>query len=326
MSQGAPIDDHHDLATRVRNGERRALAMALTLCERPAPAARALMAPLLDHLTGVGVIGVTGPPGSGKSTLVNALARTRRSIDPDTRVAILAIDPSSPVSGGSILGDRVRMTVAGDDTGIYVRSLSASGHLGGMTPAIARMIDVFDAAGYGCVIIETVGTGQSEVDVAEVADVKLVVAAPGLGDDIQAMKSGLLEIADVIAVNKADRPGAEQTRQHLAGAMSLRVGAIAPVLCVSAQLDQGIDALNSALTSALGRALHRPVSERRRDRARYLLHRASTRLIHDLIRNGAAGMDGANADAIAMDLLNGDCDTVEALRRLLPADYGRDGR
>ena len=130
-------------------------------------------------------------------------------------VGVIAVDPSSPVSGGAILGDRIRMTAALDDDGVFVRSLASRGYLGGLSPAAVRIIDALDAAGRDVILLETVGTGQSEIDVAEVADVRVVISAPGLGDDIQAMKSGLLEIADIMVVNKGDRPGAEQTMQQL---------------------------------------------------------------------------------------------------------------
>ncbi|MEO0672998.1 MAG: GTP-binding protein, partial [Pseudomonadota bacterium] len=160
-------------------GDRGQLARLLTDLERAGATSAEASAGLYEHLTGVGVIGLTGPPGAGKSTLVDALVRVLRK--QDLRIAIIAVDPSSPVSGGAILGDRVRMSAAISDDGIFVRSLSASGHTGGIAPAAVRMIDAFDAAGYDRVIIETVGTGQSEIDIAEIADVRVVVAAPGLG-------------------------------------------------------------------------------------------------------------------------------------------------
>ncbi|MEO0729507.1 MAG: methylmalonyl Co-A mutase-associated GTPase MeaB [Pseudomonadota bacterium] len=303
-TNAATAPDIGDLKT----GNRRSLARALTLCETAGPELTALMERLEGALSGVKVLGVTGPPGAGKSTLVNALLSQFRMAEPAKPVAVIAIDPSSPVSGGAILGDRVRMTRATDDTGVFVRSLSASGHLGGMVPAVARMIDVFDAADYGTVIIETVGTGQSEVDVARVADVTLVIAAPGLGDDIQAMKSGLLEVADVIAVNKCDRPGADQTRQQLSGAMSLRTGPSVPVLAVSGATGQGITELAHALDATLQAQEDIGPATRRTARAKYLLHRDSIRLVEALV---------GPAEEIALDLLNGRCNTQDALTRLL---------
>ena len=139
------------------------------------------------------------------------------------KVGVIAVDPSSPISGGAILGDRVRMTAALDDDGVFVRSVASRGALGGLSPAAVRVVDALDAAGFDVIMIETVGTGQSEIDIAEVADVRIVVSAPGLGDDIQAMKSGLLEIADILVVNKGDRPDADATLAQLAGELSLPV-------------------------------------------------------------------------------------------------------
>ena len=167
-------------------------------------------------------------------------------------VGIIAVDPSSPISGGAILGDRIRMTATLDDDGVFMRSLASRGHLGGLCPAAVRVIDALDAAGKDLILLETVGTGQSEIDVAEVADVRVLVTAPGLGDDIQAMKAGLLEIADIMVVNKADREGAERTVQQLKGALSLKTGARAkvPVLKTTATTGDGIAALAQAIESA----------------------------------------------------------------------------
>ncbi len=198
-----------DLVARMRRGERRAIAAAVTELEKLSQAAPALLEAFQPHLGHALVVGFTGPPGAGKSTLVNAVIQHARRAN--RTVGVIAVDPSSPISGGAILGDRIRMTAALDDDGVFVRSLASRGYLGGLSPAAVRVIDALDAAGFDLVLLETVGTGQSEMDVAEVADVRVVITAPGLGDDIQAMKSGLLEIADVLVVNKGDREGAEMT-------------------------------------------------------------------------------------------------------------------
>jgi LAO/AO transport system kinase len=233
---------------RLRAGERRALARFLTELERASPLAADLLRIASPDLIGPPVIGITGPPGAGKSTLTNALVAHWRT--QGLTIGVIAIDPSSPISRGAILGDRIRMTSALNDDGVFVRSLSSGGHLGGLSPAAVRLIDGFDAAGFDIVLLETVGTGQSEIDVAEIADVRVVVSAPGLGDDIQAMKSGLLEIADILVVNKADLPGAEQTRQQLAGAVSIRHGGRSDVLvlAVSSTRTSGIEELATTIS------------------------------------------------------------------------------
>src|SRR5262249_16786573 len=191
------------LIARMRSGDRRATSRIVTELERASDGLPDLLAALRPHLGHALVVGFTGPPGAGKSTLANAYTAHVRQLG--KTVGIIAVDPSSPVSGGAILGDRIRMTTSLDDDGVFMRSLASRGHLGGLCPAAVRIIDGLDAAGKDIVLIETVGTGQSEIDVAEVADVRVVVMAPGLGDDIQAMKAGLLEIADIVVVNKPDR-------------------------------------------------------------------------------------------------------------------------
>jgi LAO/AO transport system kinase len=308
--------DAANLLAETASGSRRAAGLVLAELERGDDRVAAMMTALKPHLKGVGVIGITGPPGAGKSTLVNALIRAFRT-GGFARVGIIAVDPSSPVSGGSILGDRLRMTAASDDDGVMVRSLSASGYIGGLTPSAARMIDGFDAIGFDLVIVETVGTGQNEIDVAQVADVRLVVAAPGLGDDVQAMKSGLLEIADLIVVNKADRPGAEQTRQQLAGAASLGVRNPPPVLAASAMTGAGIDDLVAALRERLTIATAVSSAERRARRARYLLLQSANRLFQSALANPT------KAETIARTadrLIDGQIDTRTAVAALLDLD------
>ena len=272
------------------------MADVLTRLERQASGLGALVSALRPHLGGAVVAGLTGPPGAGKSTLANALIAAARA--DGLRVAVLAVDPSSPVTGGAILGDRIRMTAAHDDDGVFVRSLGSRGALGGLTPAAVRMIDGLDAAGFGLILLETVGTGQSEVDVAEIADVVMVVSAPGLGDGIQAMKAGLLEIADILVVNKADRDGAERTLEELAAAMALGSSrGLVPVLKTSAVTGAGVADLWRRVVE-MGQA--RKVvglDARRRRRARYLMARAAADLITARVRLGDASID-ALADAV----------------------------
>jgi LAO/AO transport system kinase len=228
-------------------------------------------------------------------------------------VGIIAVDPSSPVSGGAILGDRIRMTAALDDDGVFMRSLASRGYLGGLTPAAVRVIDALDAAGRDLVLIETVGTGQTDIDVAEVADVRVVVTAPGLGDDIQAMKSGFLEIADILVVNKGDREGALHTVQHLQGALSLMADARAkvPVLKVTATTGEGIPALAEAVADVA--RTRGDARARRRRRARYLIARAAADLVAERIRNGT----GEFVDALADDVLAGALLPMAAARKLV---------
>ncbi|MBI5825549.1 MAG: methylmalonyl Co-A mutase-associated GTPase MeaB [Chloroflexi bacterium] len=204
----------------VLNGDRLALARLLTQVENNTPAGRTALIELFPHTGRAHLIGVTGAPGTGKSSLVNQLALYYRKVE-NKRVAIVAVDPSSPFTGGAVLGDRVRMRDLSGDPNVFIRSMATRGSLGGLAQATANMAQVFDAAGFEIIIIETVGAGQSEVDVARLAHTTLVVEAPGLGDDIQAIKAGILEIADILVINKADRPGVENTEKALKSMLDL---------------------------------------------------------------------------------------------------------
>ena len=203
----------------VAAGDRRALARLLTQIENGAPEAEAALAALFAHTGRAHLIGITGPPGSGKSSLVSALAKVYRQAQ--LSVGIVAVDPSSPFSGGAILGDRIRMRDLAGDSGVFIRSMASRGSLGGLARATADVARALDAAGFDRVLIETVGAGQTEVEIARAAQTTVVVEAPGLGDDVQAIKAGLLEVADVLVVNKADQPGADAAVRALRASLDL---------------------------------------------------------------------------------------------------------
>jgi LAO/AO transport system ATPase len=208
------------LLTPVRAGDRRSIARAITAVEVEGPESAALAAALAPHVGRAHVVGITGPPGAGKSTLINALLGAL--LGRGYRVGVVAVDPSSPVTGGAILGDRVRMGEHGNDDRVFIRSVASRGHLGGVSRQTGRIVDVLDAAGFDPIVVETVGTGQSEVEIAGLADTRIVICAPGLGDDIQAIKAGVLEIADILVVNRGDSPLAQDTERALRDMLALR--------------------------------------------------------------------------------------------------------
>lgn len=232
-----------DLVERARNGEARAVARLISLVEDESPALREVMAGLAPYTGNAQIVGITGSPGVGKSTSTNALVTALRATG--KRVGVLAVDPSSPFSGGALLGDRVRMQDHALDRDVYIRSMASRGHLGGLSWSTPQALRVLDAAGCDVVLIETVGVGQSEVEIAGLADTTLVLVAPGMGDAIQAAKAGILEIGDIYVVNKADRDGAEGVRRDLRNMLALgeRVedGWRPPITMTVAQIGQGVD-------------------------------------------------------------------------------------
>ncbi len=236
------------LVARLDAGDRRALPRLLTLVENRDPVGIAALELLYPRTGRAHVVGVTGPPGSGKSTLVAALVEAIRASG--RTVAVVAIDPSSPVSGGAVLGDRIRMMARHADAGVFVRSMASRGQVGGLAPAAAGIVHALDAAAFPIVLLETVGTGQDGIDIASLAHTVVVVQVPGLGDGVQAIKAGQLEVGDVLAVNKADLPGADEVYRAIrqtADATHTPDGWRLPVQKVSTATGTGIDALLAAI-------------------------------------------------------------------------------
>jgi LAO/AO transport system kinase len=244
-----------ELLDRAVEGDRRALARLLTRIENADPPTRELLPQVFSATRGAHLVGITGPPGAGKSTLVTALAREYRKRG--RRVGIVAVDPSSPYTGGAIMGDRIRMMEHSADRDVFMRSMASRGELGGIAASTWLVAAALDAAGYDPVLVETVGSGQAELEVARLAETTVVVEVPEMGDEIQAIKAGLLEVANVIVVNKADRPGAErsarQLRAMLAGAGG-RFAAPPPILLTTATSADGIAALADAIDADRERA------------------------------------------------------------------------
>ncbi len=231
------------LARRLLDGDRRALARAITLVQNDDPAGWDLVREVFPHTGQAAIFGLTGPPGSGKSTLIGSLVARRRAAD--RRVAVLSIDPSSPFSGGAVLGDRIRLTDHFLDPGVFIRSMASRGALGGLSEAALQAALLMDAAGHDDVFVETVGVGQAEVDIIDHADTVVLVLIPGSGDSIQALKAGVMEIPDIIVVNKADHPLADTMVREIRGVLSLapQHGWRVPIVKTEAITGDGVEAL-----------------------------------------------------------------------------------
>jgi len=294
-----------DLAAAVRDGDERALARAITVLENHGEGYRDLVADLYPAGGRARVVGVTGSPGAGKSTLVDSLVGTLS--ERGERVAVLAVDPASPFSGGAVLGDRVRMH--GADA--FVRSMSARGAAGGLAAATADAVTALDAAGFDWVLVETVGAGQSEVDVVRVADTVAVLVPPDSGDDVQMLKAGILEIADVFVVNKADLDGADRTVRELRRVVERRTGDWdPPVVETVATTGEGVSALLNALTS------HRDAADDQH-RARHLaaVRAALDRAVDEQVRETVAAAGGV--EALADRVAAGDGDPASVVESVL---------
>lgn len=306
-----------DLVERARAGEVRAVARLVSLVEDESPLLREVMTALAPYAGRALVVGITGSPGVGKSTTTNALVRELRSAG--QRVGVLAVDPSSPFSGGALLGDRVRMGDHAADDGVYIRSMAARGHLGGLAWSTPQAIRVLDAAGYDTVVVETVGVGQSEVDIAAQADTTLVLLAPGMGDGIQAAKAGILEIGDLYVVNKADRDGADQVRRDLRSMLRLgdrsEVAWERPVLATVAQAGTGLPELAAAVAQHQAWLVDTgELARRRTRRARGEIEAIALTALRsrwaDLGRHG-------DLDALAARVVAGESDPYAAADELL---------
>jgi LAO/AO transport system kinase len=242
------MTDLHALALAVTSGRPRALGQAISLVESHDSRAAKLLAEVYPATGRARIIGITGSPGAGKSTLVAALAKHYRARE--KRVGIIAVDPTSPFTGGAILGDRIRMSELYTDRGVFIRSMATRGFLGGLAKATNDVVDILDAAGFDVVLVETVGVGQDEVEVVRTVQTNLVVLVPGMGDDIQAIKAGIMEIGDVFVVNKADRPGADKTVTEITMMMSLveeHGDWVPPIVKTVASRREGIDELDAAI-------------------------------------------------------------------------------
>jgi len=292
-----------DLIIGLRAGNRASLARAITIVENNGPQTGAILKQIGPSLGSAIVIGFTGAPGAGKSTLVGAYVKALRARG--KTVGVIAVDPSSPLSGGAVLGDRIRMSEHASDDDVFIRSLASRGHLGGLSRSANHVIDVMDAFGKDMIVLETVGAGQSEVEVADIADVKVVVCAPGLGDDVQAIKAGILEIADILVVNKADNPLAERTAKQLESRTMGNMAKTVPVLKTIALEGEGIDALAEKIETL---ALMANTSGKAKERPRKLLKTTTM----EYLATRLDAPDNQDLDTIAEKLLRGEISFEDA--------------
>ena len=317
-----------ELIQRLLTGDRRAIARLITIIENDGAEAQEALAALYPHTGQAHIVGVTGAPGTGKSTLVNELAKVYRQRDrtvgDQTSLGIIAVDPTSPFSGGALLGDRIRMRDLSGDPGIFIRSMATRGSLGGLARATADAVKVLDAAGYQTIFVETVGAGQSEVDIARAAHTTIVVKAPGLGDEIQAFKAGITEIADIFVVNKADREGAD--RAVMALQMILDLGhrshlssqgpSWRPPICKTIAIrGEGIGAVVEAIEE---HAAHLRESGNLQRRERERLERELRSIItQEMTRSFFERLDEAQFDSLVDSIIRRELDPYSAAVLLL---------
>jgi LAO/AO transport system kinase len=306
-----------DLIKRVLEGEPRSIARAISRIENDGRDAAEIMRQVFPKTGNALVIGITGSPGAGKSSLVDKLALFYK--ERGDRVGIVCIDPSSPFSGGAILGDRIRMAALGTDRNVFIRSMATRGNLGGLSRATVDAVSILDAAGFNKVIVETVGVGQDEVEIVKTADVSVVVLVPGMGDDIQAIKAGIMEIGDVFVINKSDREGVLRTQKELEALLSLAHRPDMwqpPIVKTIATENKGIDELSAAITSyAEFQTREAGGRQRRQAIARWrLLELLRERLLSDLLRkNGTSEM----LDELAFEVAEKRSDPYSAIESLI---------
>lgn len=310
------MESETDIVSRVLNGETRAIARLMSKVEGRPDEAADMMASIYAKTGRAHVIGLTGVPGSGKSTLVHVIAKELRRLG--KRVGIVAVDPSSPYSGGAILGDRVRMSDLSTDDGVFIRSLATRGALGGLARAALDTADILDAAGFDVILIETVGVGQDEVDIAESAETVVVVSAPGLGDDVQAIKAGVLEIADIHVVSKCDKDESSRTVADLKSMLKLgsavrdRFGWDVPVLRTSAETHLGILELVETLEK---HRAHLSESGEHSVRKKRILSKRIIKTAEDMLRQRLG--QGKELDAAVSDVMSGQTSPRRAAEALL---------
>jgi LAO/AO transport system kinase len=307
--------DVSTLVEKARAGDARSVARLISLVENGDPALPEVAAALAPYAGRAQVVGLTGSPGVGKSTTTNELVRALRASG--KRVGVLAVDPSSPFTGGAILGDRIRMQDHTTDPGVYIRSMSSRGQLGGLAAATPQAVRVLEGAGCEVILVETVGVGQAEVEIASLADTTLVLLAPGMGDAIQAVKAGVLEVADVFVINKADRPGTEETRRDLERMLDLTApeGWRPPVLATTAATGDGVPELWGAVQQHRG---HLADGGRLEERRAARVGDELVRILAALLLERAQASGGPELEALAAAVVARSIDPWSAAEQLLP--------